>query len=125
MNTIRLYLDADAQRGTLISALRLRGVDVETANEAGLQDASDPEQLAHAAAQGRTLYSFNVRDFMVLHHTSLAESKEHAGIILAQQQRYGVGEQMRRLLLLIQKNSAGQIRACLKSRLYAEGVARR
>lgn len=107
--TIRLYFDADAQKGSLVSALRLRGVDVETANEAGLRDASDPEQLAHAATQERVLYSFNVRDFMILHHAYLAEGKTHAGIILAQQQRYNVGEQMRRLLKLVQMNSAERL----------------
>ncbi|MCP9492999.1 MAG: DUF5615 family PIN-like protein [Pyrinomonadaceae bacterium MAG19_C2-C3] len=111
MNTIiRLYFDADAQKGSLVSALRLRGVDVETANEAGLRDAPDSEQLAHAAARERVLYTFNVRDFIILHHEYLAEGKNHAGIILAHQQRYSVGEQMRRLLRLVQINSAERLR---------------
>lgn len=110
MNRIRLYVDADAQRGSLASALRLRGIDVETANEAGLRDASDIEQLAHAAAQGRALYSFNIGDFMALHTSYLAGGKDHAGIILARQRRYGVGEQMRRLLRLAQMTSAEEMR---------------
>ena len=96
MNTIRLYLDADAQRGSLALALRLRGVNIETANEAGLQDGLDPQQLAHAAEQGRALYSFNIGDFMPFHTAYSSEGRTHAGIILAPQQRYSVGEQMRR-----------------------------
>ncbi len=110
MNHIRLYLDADAQDNDLVTALRLRGVDVETANKAGRPNASDPEQLAHAAATGRTLYSFNISDFMVLHAAYINEGREHAGIILAPQQRYSVGEQMRRLLRLVQMKSAESMR---------------
>ncbi len=110
MSTIRLYLDADAQKVSLASALRLRGFDLETANEAELRNATDPEHLAHAAAQGRTLYTFNIDDFMALHTAYIAEGKEHAGIILAPQQRYGVGEQMRRLLRLVQMRSAEEMR---------------
>lgn len=110
MNKIRLYFDADAQRGSLVAALRQRGVDVEIANEAGLQDARDPEQLVHSAAQGRALYSFNVGHFIHLHSTYLAEGKTHAGIILAPQQRYGVGEQMRRLSRLIHTVPAEEMR---------------
>ena len=91
MSTIRLYLDADAQDSDLISALFLRGDEVEIANRAGLQHASDPEQLAHAAAHGLTLYTFNVSDFMALHTAYLAAGKERAGIIFGEQQRYGIG----------------------------------
>ena len=50
---------------------------------------------------GRVLCSFNARDFNRLHNEYLAQGKQHAGIILVQQQRYTVGEQMRRLLKLI------------------------
>lgn len=105
MNTIRLYLDADAQKGSFTLALRLRGVDVVTANEVGLCDAADLEQLAQAAAHGLALYTFNVGDFMALHTAYLAGGKERAGIIFGEQQRYGVGEQMRRLLRLVQMTS--------------------
>lgn len=110
MSHIRLYLDADAQDNDLVAALRLRGVDVETANEAGRSDDSDSEQLAHAAANGRTLYSFNISDFMSLHATYIHEGREHAGIILAPQQRYGIGEQMRRLLKISSVKSSETMR---------------
>jgi len=96
---IRLYLDEDAMDDDLVQALRLRGVDVETALDAHLIAHSDDEQLAYAASVGRTLYTFNVSDFIQLHSAYMAEG--HAGIIFGQQQRYGVGEQMRRLRRLI------------------------
>lgn len=103
---IRLYLDEDAMDGDLVRALRLRGADVQTALEAGLINHPDDEHLAYAARQERALYSFNVVDFMTLHTVYMAEGKHHAGIILAQQQRYHVGEQMRRLLKLTGTKSA-------------------
>jgi len=46
----------------------------------------------------------------ILHTTYLAEGKSHAGIILARQQHYSVGEQMRRLLKLIATRSADEMR---------------
>ena len=52
------------------------------------------------------MYGFNVGDYYNLHTTWLAQGIAHAGIILAKQQHYSVGEQMRRLLKLIATKSA-------------------
>ena len=41
----------------------MRGVDVLTVHEAGLNGHPDDEQLAYATAQGRTLFSHNIRRF--------------------------------------------------------------
>ncbi len=89
---IRLYLDEDAQRGSLVKALGERGVDVETANEARLVNVADDLHLAYATAQSRVLYSFNIGDYNRLHSESLKRNETHAGIILAPQQRYSTGE---------------------------------
>src|SRR6185295_17552984 len=102
---ICLYLDEDAMDSDLVRALRLRGVDVTTALDAGLTLSTDEEQLEYATKHGRSLYSFNVSDFMALHKSYIAGSKQHTGIILGQQQRYSVGEQMRRLVRLIEMRS--------------------
>jgi hypothetical protein len=107
---IRLYLDEDAQDRDLARALTLRGVDFITANKAGLRHRPDAEHLAYAAAQGRTLYSFNTGDYQGLHRAYLTQGMSHSGIILARQQRYSVGEQMRRLLRLIHTVSAEEMR---------------
>lgn len=107
---IRLYLDEDAQDGDLVRALRRRAIDVATANEAGLSQRPDAEHLAYAAAQVRTIYSFNTGDYQALHTAYLMQGTAHAGIILARQQRYSVGEQMRRLLRLIHTVSAEEMR---------------
>lgn len=107
---IRLYLDEDAMDSDLVRALRLRGVDVTTCLEAGLASSADEEHLKYAIETERTLYSFNVSDFMTLHSLYLTAGIPHTGIILGQQQRYSVGEQMRRLVRLIQMRSAESLR---------------
>lgn len=94
----------------LVGALRARGVDVLTAFEASMIEHSDEEHLEFATAQGRVLYSFNIKDFYRLHTVYLAQGKSHAGIILARQQRYSIGEQVRRPLKLIATKSAEEMR---------------
>lgn len=99
--TLRLYIDEDAMDRDLVRALRARGVDVLTAIEAGLIEQPDETHLEYATAQGRILYGFNVSDYYRLHTEFLRQGRTHAGIVLARQQQYSVGEQMRRLLRLL------------------------
>jgi len=102
---IRLYLDEDAMDGDLTRALRLRG-----ALDAGLIHTPDAMHLEHASLNGRTLYSFNVGHYMELHTKYMNAGRTHVGLILSQQQRYSVGEQMRRLVRLVQMKSAESMR---------------
>ncbi len=106
---IRLYLDEDAMDADLVHALRIRGIDVTSAIEQGMIRRSDADHLEFAALQGRVLYSFNVGDFQSLHSEYLTQGKHHSGIIMGQQQRYSLGEQMRRLLKIIAHISAEEI----------------
>ena len=94
----------------LVRALRARGVDVTTALDEGMIEREDAEHLDYATEQGCVLYSFNVADFYDLHTTYLAQDKRHGGIILARQQHYSVGDQMRRILKLIATKSADDIK---------------
>ena len=111
MAKIRLYIiDEDSMDRALVRALRARGVDVPTALEEGMIKRDDTEHLDYATAQGRVLYTCNVADFCRLHTNSLAHGSSHTGMILAPQQRYSVGEQMRRLLKIIHTKSAEEIR---------------
>ena len=64
---ITLYFDEDAQDSDLIQALNLRGVAVIGAWAAGMRERNDEEHLLWAAAENRSLYSFNVRDYCRLH----------------------------------------------------------
>ncbi|MEH2247989.1 DUF5615 family PIN-like protein [Nostoc sp.] len=66
-------------------------------------------QMDYATSLERVLYSFNKGDFYRLHIKYLTEGKSHAGIILASQQRYSIGDQMRQLLQLISIKSAAQM----------------
>ena len=84
----------------LVAALRSRGITALTVLDAGLTAKPDEEQLEFATGQGCVLYTFNVSDFYRLPTGWLNQGREHAGIILAQQQRFSVGEQLRRILLL-------------------------
>jgi Domain of unknown function (DUF5615) len=94
---------------SIILALRNSGVDVITTSEANRLSFLDEEQLIWATEQGRVVYSFNRRDFSRLHSIFIAEERSHTGIILAQQQRYSVGAQLRGLLNLIAAKSAEEM----------------
>ncbi len=97
---IRLYFDEDSMEHDLVLALRLRDLDVLTAREARMIRRNDEEHLNFATEQGRVVFTFNRGDFCKLHKEYLGEGKHHAGIIIANQQQYSVGEEMRRILRL-------------------------
>ena len=85
MGRPRLHLDADASIKGLVNALRERGNDVtRTPNDWMPADASDREQLLGATAQGHVIFTFNVRDFLVL----AKKYPKHNGILLATQSRW-------------------------------------
>ncbi len=86
---IKLYLDEDVPF-SFAQALLNRGVDVVTTQQAGNYRQSDPEQLIYASKEGRTIFTHNKRDFIVLNNEYLQVGKEHAGIILSDQLPTGV-----------------------------------
>lgn len=108
---IPLYLDEDCMDWDLVTTLRARGVDVITAADVGMLGRSDADHLDYATSQKRALYTFNRGDFYRLHKRYLTEGRSHAGIILAPQQRYSIGEQMRQLLKLIATKSAEEMQS--------------
>ena len=82
-----LHLDADASIKALANALRERGHDVtRTPNDWMPAEASDREQLLGSTAQGRVIFTFNVRDFLAL----AKKHPRHAGILLATQSRWSL-----------------------------------
>jgi len=97
-------------RHALIVALRKHGVDVTSALEAGMIEEPDAVQLEYAARAHRAIYSFNIGDFCNLHSQWLADGKSHAGIILASQQQFSIGEQFRRLIKLITAVSSDEMK---------------
>ena len=103
----RLYLDEDIHK-LVAEAMRLRGFDVVSVFEAGLCGLDDSEQLAHAATEHRAIVTFNIADYVKLHLEYLASGKEHYGIILSEQ--ISIGEIIRRLLALLNKFTADELK---------------
>jgi len=85
----KLHLDADASSKALQQALLNRGLDVtRTPNEWMHADASDEQQLLGATAQGRVIFTYNIRDFQYL----AKQYTHHAGILLASQRSFTLHE---------------------------------
>lgn len=76
-NPIRLYLDEDTISRALIRALRARGSDVLTAQEADLIGATDDVQLGYATSQGRVIFTFNTVVCKKYDHNILPERIAH------------------------------------------------
>ena len=75
----------------------------------------DRAHLMFATTQRRVLYTFNVRDFYALHSQLIASSKSHAGLILARQQQFSIGEQARRLFKLVATKSTEEMESHAES----------
>jgi Domain of unknown function (DUF5615) len=109
VSRIRLYLDEDTINASLVKALRNANLDVDTVADAQRLGLSDEEQLMWAVNQGRVLYSYNVGDFCQLHSSFIVDERNHAGIILASQRQYSIGQQQRGLLKLAASLSAEEM----------------
>jgi len=90
-------VDEDGSENAVVRGLRARGIDVITTADAGRLGATDAEQIAFAAAENRTIYSFNVGDFARLHRHYLERGLQHSGIVVLPDQRCSVGEKIRRV----------------------------
>jgi predicted nuclease of predicted toxin-antitoxin system len=104
---LRLFLDEDVH-AALAAALRKRGHDAIHALETKRLGLSDESQLNFATEGNRCLVTFNVGDFVRLHNRWIQAGREHAGIIVSKQ--LPVGEMLRRLLALLQKESGDSMR---------------
>jgi hypothetical protein len=83
----RLHLDADTSIRQLQRALIERGHAVtRTPNDWISAEADDEAQLLGATAQGRVIFTFNVRDYVVL----AERHPRHGGIALAAQRQWTV-----------------------------------
>jgi hypothetical protein len=81
----RLHLDVDTSIRQLQRALIERGHDVtRTPNDWISQDADDEAQLLGATAQGRVIFTFNVRDYIAL----AERHPHHGGTALAAQRQW-------------------------------------
>jgi hypothetical protein len=109
--SVRLHLDADTSIRSLHEALLRRGHDVTRTPMLWMPlDAEDEAQLLGATAQGRCLFTFNVKDFIRL----APRYPHHGGIILAAQRSMALGELITALDRLLRETEAadwpGQVR---------------
>lgn len=87
---VRLYMDVHVRRA-VTNGLRLRGVDVLTAQEDGTQQLPDSELLDRAAALGRVLFTQD-KDFLRETAARQQRGEPFAGIIYAHQFDVSVGK---------------------------------
>ena len=83
---IELFLDEDVHSG-LAHALRKRGYDVVHAQELDRKGRSDSDQLLFAIQQKRCIFTFNVKDFVILHNHYAKSRKEHWGVIFTKYEK--------------------------------------
>lgn len=111
MSKPRLHLDADTSIKALQEALLARSHDVtRTPNEWVARDASDETQLLSATAHRRCIFTFNIRDFVVL----ARRYPKHGGIILTAQTSWTLSSLIVALDRLLSETQAvdwtGQVR---------------
>lgn len=107
MEQISLYLDEHIQLA-LAEALKARGVDVLTTQEAGNVGIGDVEQLTFATGNKRSLFPYNKRHFAKIHYEWIALKRSHGGIILSDQ--LSVGLVLRRLMRLHLSLTSGDMK---------------
>ena len=78
---MKLYLDEDISPKVSV-ILRKKGMDAVSAHEIGMLEASDEEQLAFAADNGRVMVTRNRDDFISLTVQFFEDLKPHKGLII-------------------------------------------
>ena len=92
--TIRFHLDENCPRALAVG-LRRRGIDVTSTPEAGLLEATDELQTAHAHSAGRIIFTQD-EDFLAIH----ASGTPHPGIAYSKKDSRSIGEIIRGLILI-------------------------
>ena len=101
----QLHLDADTSIRALHGSLLARGHDVTRTPQAWMsRGATDEEQLLGATAQGRSIFSFNIGDFLAL----AQRRPRHGGIILAAQRSWTLPDLIAALDLVLSETCAAE-----------------
>jgi len=101
---LHLHLDADTSSKVLQKALLNLGHDITRTPAKWMPlDASDEQQLLGATAQGRAIFTYNIRDFIVLGK----RYPHHGGIILAFQKSMKLNETIHALDRVLKETDAG------------------
>jgi Domain of unknown function (DUF5615) len=100
------YADSHVHSG-IVSGLLRRGMDVVRVQDRGQCGVEDEIILATAAAEGRLMLT-NDDDFLRIHSAWQAAGRSHAGIVFWAQNRYPIGEVIRRIELYAAHTSPAQ-----------------
>jgi predicted nuclease of predicted toxin-antitoxin system len=90
---LRFYLN-ESVNIAVANGLRRRGIEAISSKDAGNLGLSDEEQLNYAIRKGFVIVTHDT-DFL-----AMTMNFEHKGIVYVHQQKYGVGDLVRRLKLL-------------------------
>ncbi len=96
---MRLYTN-ESVPVAVAEGLKRRGVDAFTARDVSNLGLSDEEQLTFAHSQGAVIFTHDDDFLQIALTTWLAAGHEHSGIVYTHQQRFGMGEIIRRLKVL-------------------------
>jgi hypothetical protein len=81
---LKIILDEDIHYG-LAPALRNRGYNVIHIQELNRKGMTDKEQIDYAVQHEMCFFTFNVKDFVILHNEYVQNGREHWGIIVSKQ----------------------------------------
>jgi len=108
-----IYVDADLTPH-IVSALRQRNYECQSALEDGLREATDEQILARAELD-LVLLTNNDCHFSALAQKWADESRQHAGILISEQYRNRqIGEFLRRLLRFLDSVTAEEMRGVVR-----------
>ena len=93
-----LLLDEDTQLA-LALALRKRGYNALHVQEIERKGLNDREQLRYSIETERCFFTYNVKDFVLLHNEYVLDEIEHFGIVVSKQ--LPIGETLKRLLSIL------------------------
>ncbi len=79
---MRFYLDEDLSHRIAAIGRDRYGLDVISSHDVAMDHATDDEQLAFAAEQGRCIVTGNDRHFTRLTAEYIAEGRPHAGVLI-------------------------------------------
>ncbi len=96
-----LYLDDDSEGRALFRTVIARGHDAVRATDIGMRGRADEQHLTYATELKRIVVTSNIKDFVPMHWRWRAVGRRHSGIIVVKQQTWSVGEQLRRLVNLL------------------------
>lgn len=105
--SVALYMDVHVPM-PITRQLRLRGVDVVTATEAGTNRLPDHELLQLATAEDRVIFTHDIR-FKALAENWQRAGRRFAGLIYGHAEGASIGQYVRDLELIAKAASASEL----------------